>query len=128
MPEAIPQPLAASLWMGIPLMLPGELAWAAAKQAAGRKRGSGKKPPYPPWPKRLVKPKVHWQESGGITGLSILEEGESEGGDDEEGVDGEGDEEGIDSMRALDIVHFAQVNKLGEAPPVLLFHCFPPWH
>ena len=41
-------------------------AWAAAKQAAGRKRGSGKKSPYPPRPKRPLKPKVHWREPGGV--------------------------------------------------------------
>ena len=51
--------------------------------------------------------------------------GEDEGGDDEAGVDGEGDEDLLDSMRALDIEHFAQVSELGETPPVLLFHCFP---
>ena len=73
---------------------------------------------YPPRPKRPLKPKVHWQEpGGGIGGLSVLEEGE--------GVDGDGDEEDlVDSMRALDIEHFAQVSAPAKNTPVLLCYGF----
>jgi len=51
----------------------------------------------------------------------LAEDAAEEGGVEE--VDGE--EELVDSMRALDMKHFAQVGAPAENPPVLLLSDFP---
>jgi len=93
-----------------------DAAWAAAKQL-GTKH-AGKRPPYPPRPKQPLKPK-----GGGIGAIDlsvVVEEGEGEvEAGLEAGVDGRADpeveeEDLVDSMRALDIAHFAEVS----TPPI----------
>ncbi|RPB19239.1 hypothetical protein L211DRAFT_853423 [Terfezia boudieri ATCC MYA-4762] len=105
-----------------------DTAWAATKQATGKKRSTGmKRPPYPPRPKRPLKPK-----GGGVTAgdLSMVVENEVE-----EEVEGEADGEGegqvdedvdeedlVDSMRNLEIDHFAAVSAPTYCPAIRSYH------
>ena len=86
-----------------------DTAWAATKQLTGRR--SGRKPPYPPRPKRPLKPKGH------IGDLSEVADGGADGvdrGADSGGVDGgvvdDEEEDLVNSVRALEIAHFAEVS------------------
>jgi len=94
-----------------------DIAWAAAKQLGQKRSQAGKRPLYPPRPKLPLKPK-----GGGIgaSDPSVLVEGTAEdeagggvGGGVDGGVDGEVEEEDlVDSMRALDVAHFAEISPL----------------
>ena len=98
-----------------------DTAWATAKQLGQR----GKRPPYPPKPKRPLKPKQPKSMSASALGdlstvirlTGIPEEGEDILEQDNASTGGETDHEGheadedlINSMRALEIGHFAQVS------------------
>ena len=83
-----------------------DIAWAATKQLVGRRSASEKKPPYPPRLKRPLKPK-----STGLEDISIVVNDTSIVGDDAaEGGALENDEL-VESMHALGITHFAEVNR-----------------
>ena len=100
-----------------------DATWAAAKKLGQR----GKKPPYPTRPKKPLKPKkedVLGDLSVMVRLVDIPEEEDNENDEEVDASDagGEDEQDLIDSMRALEIGHFAEVSSHVQITPVFLYY------